>query len=76
MRTKAYDPPMLFLSFIAMSPHKVSQCYNTLEGLSVEKPHRSPAQFLVFPKLVERDSHTLNERRVHSSQCTMQIDVI
>lgn len=59
MGTKAYDPSMLFLSFIATSPHKVSQCYNTLEGLSVEKPHRSSAQFLVFLKLVEQEfSHT------------------
>lgn len=58
---KACDPFRLFLSFIAMllyqSPQKVSQWYNMLEGLTVEKPHRSAAQFLVF--LVEREfSHT------------------
>lgn len=45
---KPYNPSRLFLSFIATSPHKVSQQYNTLEGLPAEKPHRSAAQFLVF----------------------------
>lgn len=54
---KACDLLTLFLSFIATSPHKVSQWYNTLEGLTAEKPHRSAAQFLVF--LVEPEfSHT------------------
>lgn len=58
---KARDPFRLCLFFIAAllypSPQKVSQWYNTLEGLAVEKPHRSAAQFLVF--LVEREfSHT------------------
>lgn len=58
---KARNPFRLSLSFLAtslyQSPQKVSQWCNALEGLTVEKPHRSAAQFLVF--LVEREfSHT------------------
>lgn len=58
---KACSPFRLFLSFIEtllyQSPQKVSPWYNTLEGLTVEKPQRSAAQFLVF--LVEQEfSHT------------------
>lgn len=75
---KTCDPFRLFLPsfqhYLISHPRKCHSSMIHWKGSQQKNPTGVQLNIQCF--WLSESSHTLNERRVHSSQCSMQIDVI